>query len=331
MGGGRSRPRCSPRGRPAVDVADDQPRAVRRARSRLRHRRGGPGDGVGARRVGRGRARRRRDRGGRARPREGTRRRGRAAAHRPSRGVSIALAVLALGSLAFGFASATGPAREVAGQTALWAHIALALLMVLPLAWHVVVTARAAAASRPRRGGPSFGQAARRRRGGLYAGVEGVGRLVGAAGRRAAVHRVARPRPGATPVTSWIDDAVPACRGVAWRLPSPTPADADPVRVPSWSRSGRRRCGRRWTARRAGTSPPTGPACRSPGCSGRRPDHRSIRVRSLTGYDRYFPLSDLDHLLLAIGATGGLRWRRATASRPGSSRPAGAGSGGSSG
>src|SRR4051812_49874552 len=47
---------------------------------------------------------------------------------RPSRGASVALAVLVVGSLVFGFASATGMLlRDVAGQTALWVHIALAL------------------------------------------------------------------------------------------------------------------------------------------------------------------------------------------------------------
>jgi DMSO/TMAO reductase YedYZ molybdopterin-dependent catalytic subunit len=34
------------------------------------------------------------------------------------------------------------------------------------------------------------------------------------------------------------------------------------------------------------------------------PEHRSVRVGSLTGYDRYLPLSDLDHLLLATGFDG---------------------------
>jgi DMSO/TMAO reductase YedYZ molybdopterin-dependent catalytic subunit len=34
------------------------------------------------------------------------------------------------------------------------------------------------------------------------------------------------------------------------------------------------------------------------------PGHRSVRVRSLTGYDRYLPLSDLDRLVLAVAVDG---------------------------
>ena len=224
--------------------------------------------------------------------------------HRPSRGVSIALAVLALGSLAFGFASATGVLREVAGQTALWVHIALALLMVLPLAWHVV--------SRPVR--PRRADLTRRTflragvlaavGGGLYTGVEGVGRLVGAAGAGRRFTGSYALDPASTPVTSWIDDAVPAVDAASWRL---AVTDADGHRVLSRAElaalgtaavRATLDCTSGWCVTADWTGVPLARLLRA------GPEERSIRVRSLTGYDRWFPLSDLDHLLLATSVDG---------------------------
>jgi DMSO/TMAO reductase YedYZ molybdopterin-dependent catalytic subunit len=218
--------------------------------------------------------------------------------------MSIALAVLALGSLAFGFASATGVLREVAGQTALWVHIALALLMVLPLAWHVD--------SRPVR--PRRADLTRRTflragvlaavGGGLYAGVEGVGRLVGAAGAGRRFTGSYALDPALTPVTSWIDDAVPAVDAVAWRLGV---ADAGGRRVLSGAElaalgtatvRATLDCTSGWCVTADWTGVPLARLLRA------GPEDRSIRVRSLTGYDRWFPLSDLDHLLLATSVDG---------------------------
>lgn len=57
---------------------------------------------------------------------------------RASRWASAALAGLVLASLAAGVVASTGVLRSVAGREPQWVHIALALLLVPPLAWHVV-------------------------------------------------------------------------------------------------------------------------------------------------------------------------------------------------
>jgi DMSO/TMAO reductase YedYZ molybdopterin-dependent catalytic subunit len=223
---------------------------------------------------------------------------------RPSRGASVALAVLVVGSLVFGFASATGVLRDVAGQTALWVHIALALLLVPLLGWHVL--------ARPvRPGAADLGRRAVVRAGllaaagaGIYAGLEGGVRLAGLPGaqrRFSGSHVVDR-----APVTSWLDDAVPVVSGSGWRL-AVTDAEgrrdlsldelaglgATTVRAALDCTSG-------WYTTMDWTGVPVASLLRRVD-----PGHRSIRVRSLTGYDRYLPLSDLSHLLIATGSGDG--------------------------
>jgi DMSO/TMAO reductase YedYZ molybdopterin-dependent catalytic subunit len=224
---------------------------------------------------------------------------------RPSRGASVALAVLVVGSLVFGFASATGVLRDVAGQTALWVHIALALLLVLPLGWHVVMRpVRPRRADLTRRALVGAGVLAVVG-GGLYAGAEGVGRLVGGTGAGRRFTGSYALDPVSTPVTSWLDDAVPSVDPARWRLGV---TDADGRRVLSGGEldalgtatvRATLDCTSGWCV----TADWTGvPLTRLLGAVG--PEHRSVRVRSLTGYDRWFPLSDLDHLLLATGFDG---------------------------
>ncbi|MDT7580989.1 MAG: hypothetical protein QOK35_2253 [Pseudonocardiales bacterium] len=224
---------------------------------------------------------------------------------RPSRGMSVALAVLALGSLAFGFASATGVLREVAGQTAVWVHIALALLLVVPLAWHVV-----ARPVRPRRADLTRRTVLRAGvlavvGGGVYAGVEGVGRLVGGPGAERRFTGSYALAPEVTPITSWLDDAVSSVDAAQWRL-AVTDADGrrllageDLAALGTATVRTTLDCTSGWCV----TADWTGvPLARLLGRIG--PEHRSVRVGSLTGSDRYHPLSDLDHLLLATGFDG---------------------------
>ncbi len=220
------------------------------------------------------------------------------------RWASLALAVLALGALASGLASATGAVRTVAGQTALWVHIALALLLVPLLVWHVL-----ARPVRPRRTDLSRRTLLRAgllaaTGGALYAGLEGAVQAVDAPGadRRFTGSHPVDPR--RMPVTSWIDDPVPRIDGAAWRLEV---ADA----------AGRRLLSRDGLAAWGTTTVRATLDCTSGWCVtadwtgvplvrllGVGPEHRSVRVRSLTGYDRHLPLSDLPHLLLATGFDG---------------------------
>jgi hypothetical protein len=221
---------------------------------------------------------------------------------RPGRWASLALAALTLGSLASGIASSTGVLRSVAGLEPLWLHIALALVLVLPLLWHVV-----ARPVRPR--ATDFGRRNLVRAGllaavagGIYGGFEGVARLGGAPRRFTGSHAA---DPAAVPVTSWLDDAVQEIDATAWRL---RVGDADGSRDLSLAAllaggtttvRATLDCTSGWYATRDWTGVPVS---RLVGAVD--PGHRSVRVRSLTGYDRYLPLSDLEHLLLAVGADG---------------------------
>jgi hypothetical protein len=225
---------------------------------------------------------------------------------RPSRWMSVGLAVLALASLAAGIVSSSGVLRTVAGLEPLWIHIALALLLVPLLIWHL--------AARPVRPRPA--DLSRRtvvRAGllaavgaGIYAGLDGTVRLVDLPGARRRFTGSHAVDPASTPVTSWLDDAVPHVDGGGWRL---TVADADGRRdlsldslVASGTTTVRATldCTSGWYVTQDWTGVPVAQLIRRID-----PAHRSIRVRSLTGYDRYLPLSDLDHLLLAVGSDGG--------------------------
>jgi hypothetical protein len=224
---------------------------------------------------------------------------------RPSRWASVALAVLTLGSLMSGVVSSTGVSRTVAGQEPLWVHIALALLLVPLLTWHVV-----ARPVRPRRADLSRRALVRAGLlaavgGGLYAGVEGAVRLAGLNGAERRFTGSHAVDPSRMPVTSWIDDPVQRIVGTDWGLEL---TDADGRRALSFDQLAELDtttvlatldCTSGWCATQDWTGVPLSRLIRRVG-----PEHRSVRVRSLTGYDRYLPLSDLDTLLLTFGSGG---------------------------
>ena len=111
---------------------------------------------------------------------------------------------------------------------------------------------------------------------------------------------------GELPVTSWLYDATPLVSASAWRL---TVTDADGSRdltlddlVASATTTVRATldCTSGWYGTRGWTGVPVAALIGRVG-----PEHRSVRVRSLTGYYRFLPLSDLPHLLLAVGSDDG--------------------------
>jgi DMSO/TMAO reductase YedYZ molybdopterin-dependent catalytic subunit len=140
---------------------------------------------------------------------------------------------------------------------------------------------------------------------GLWAGVEGAARLADLRGARRRFTGSHAVDPERVPVTSWLDDAVPRVVGRDWRL---AVTDADGRRDLSldelvaagtttvWATLD---CTSGWYVTTEWTGVPVVQLLR-----GVDAEHRSIRVRSLSGYDRYLPLSDLDHLLLAVGSRG---------------------------
>ena len=215
--------------------------------------------------------------------------------------------------------SVTGWVRSVGGFLTLWWHIAAALALVPLLLWHLVVC-RSGGAGRGRRRG-RHGSRPTRPGGALRLGAvtaaaaglpvgEAALRLVGARGGRrfTGSHRVASPDPAAMPVTSWLDDRVPAVDAGSWRLAvvdatgrrelalSDLPEPGVTVRATLDCTSG-------WCADHEWTGVPVS-ALLTPSAG-----DRSLYVHSVTGYWRRFPVEEIGTLLLAT-AVGGERLSR---------------------
>ncbi len=252
---------------------------------------------------------------------------------RRSRWASLLLALLVVAALTAGFVSSTGAARSVGGLPVMWLHIAVALALVPLLLWHIF-----ARSTRPRRTDLSRRNAMRfgllaALAAGAYAATEITIRLVGAPGARrrfTGSYETGSFEPARMPVTSWLDDRVPAIDAATWRLVVVDVSRATRADTRRTVQHQTYRSGRRWTAPRGGTPSRTGPVFRV--ASLVRPDEtaRSLYVHSVTGYWMRLPIDDLDGLVLAT-KVGGRPLRRGTATRCGSSPRVGAASGGSSG
>ena len=140
---------------------------------------------------------------------------------RLTRWLSLLLATLALFTLIAGLGYATGLVRSIAGMPGLWVHIAVALMLVPLVVWHVWargIRRRRADLSRRAllRGGVLAVGAA-----GLYAVGEATVRVLGLPGVRrrfTGSYETASFRPEAMPLTSWLLDAVPSVDPDRWRL-----------------------------------------------------------------------------------------------------------------
>jgi len=225
---------------------------------------------------------------------------------RLSRWLSLLLAVLALVTLLAGLGYATGLVRSIAGLAGLWVHIAVALMLVPLVAWHVW-----ARRVRPRRA--DLSRRALLRAGGLAAGAAGIYAASqaavsllgwpGATRRFTGSYETGSFRPDAMPSTSWLLDAVPAVDPDRWRLAvtdgrgrrelmlAQLAAYGTQVRVTLDCTSG-------WYSRQDWTGVPLGALLH------RDPGAQSVYVHSLTGYWVRFPIRDLDLLLLATQVGG---------------------------
>ena len=225
---------------------------------------------------------------------------------RLSRWLSLLLAALALITLVAGLAYATGWLRSVAGETGLWLHIAVALVLVPLVVWHVWargIRPRRADLSRRtllRAGVLATGAA------GLYAVSEAGFRVLGLPGARrrfTGSYETASFRPEAMPSTSWLLDAVPGVDPDRWRL---AVTDAQGHRELTLAQlatfTTRVRatldCTSGWYSQQDWTGVPLATLLR------RGPGAQSVYVHSVTGYWVRFPVDDLDLLLLATGAAG---------------------------
>jgi DMSO/TMAO reductase YedYZ molybdopterin-dependent catalytic subunit len=225
---------------------------------------------------------------------------------RPARWVSLLLAALVVITFVAGVGYATGLVRSIAGRPGLWVHIAVALVLVPLVLWHV-----AARRIRPRRSDLSrrtFLRAGLLGAGaaGLYfaaAGAVRLGGLPGARRRFTGSYETGSFDPDAMPTTSWLVDPIPAVDPDRWRLTVVDGAGRYQLGLDELTASGARLratldCTSGWYARQDWTGVPVSALLRSNGRA------RSLLVHSVTGYWIRFPVSDVGRLLLATRVGG---------------------------
>jgi DMSO/TMAO reductase YedYZ molybdopterin-dependent catalytic subunit len=225
---------------------------------------------------------------------------------RRTRWASLLLAALVVVTFAAGLGYATGLVRSIAGRPGLWVHIAVALVLVPLVLWHVL-----ARRIRPRRSDLSrrtFLRAGLLGAGaaGLYAATAGAVRLGGLPGARrrfTGSYETGSFDPDAMPTTSWIEDPVPAVDAERWRLTVVDGAGRYQLGLDELSAFGTRvratlDCTSGWYARQDWDGVPVSALLRGSGQA------RSLLVHSVTGYWIRLPASDVGRLLLATRVGG---------------------------
>jgi len=225
---------------------------------------------------------------------------------RPTRWVSLLLAGLVVITFGAGVGYATGLVRSIAGRPGLWVHIAVALVLVPLVLWHIV-----ARRIRPRRSDLSrrtFLRAGLLGAGaaGLYfaaAGAVRLGGLPGAGRRFTGSYETGSFDPDAMPVTSWLVDPVPSVDADRWRLTVVDGVGRYRLGLDELAAFGVRMratldCTSGWYARQDWSGVPVSALLRGTGQA------RSLRVHSVTGYWIRLPVSDAGRLLLATHVGG---------------------------
>ena len=225
---------------------------------------------------------------------------------RPGSWASLALSLLVAAAVIFGILHSTGLAVSLGPVTAMQLHVGAAIAAIPPAVWHVLarrVRPRRTDLSRRNllRAGAVLGGA-----GVAYVAVEGVIRvasLPGADRRFTGSFERGSFAPEAMPVTQWFNDPVPAVDAAGWRL---TVAADGVERSLGYEEIGgfhdRVRatldCTGGWYAEQDWEGVWLSRIVPDPG------EHRSVVVRSVTGYPRRFPVRDLTRLLLATRVGG---------------------------
>jgi DMSO/TMAO reductase YedYZ molybdopterin-dependent catalytic subunit len=225
---------------------------------------------------------------------------------RPSRWASLLLAALVVITFVAGVGYATGLVRSIAGQPGLWVHIAVALVLVPLVLWHIV-----ARRIRPRRSDLSrrtFLRAGLLGAGaaGLYfaaAGAVRLGGLPGAGRRFTGSYETGSFDPAAMPAMSWLLDRVPDIDPDQWRLTVVDGVGRYQLRLDELAASGARMratldCTSGWYAQQDWSGVPVRSLLRGTGQA------RSLLVHSATGYWIRLPVSDVGRLLLATEVGG---------------------------
>lgn len=227
--------------------------------------------------------------------------RGGLARRRPTRAASVVLAVLTVTALVSGVLHSTGLVTVAAGQLMMWWHVAVGLALLPLLLWHAL-----ARRQRPRRTDLDRRLVLRSgaltvAAGGLWLDTEAavdVAGLPGEGRRFTGSYALARPRP-----TIWLADSRPEPVGAAWRL-HVADAAGDRRHALAELQGTRVRvravidCTSGWYSEQEWVGVPVRQLLRDVG------DARSLVVRSATGYQRRFPLAEIDELLLAHGLAG---------------------------
>ncbi|MGH9119216.1 MAG: molybdopterin-dependent oxidoreductase [Acidimicrobiales bacterium] len=221
---------------------------------------------------------------------------------RPTRWLSAAFGVLVLATVALGLLHATGLWYGVGYWSALWTHSLFAFALIPLFVWHLV--------TRPVRPRPTDLDRRALLSGGLvvasaaavYVAQEGVTRLAGLAGgdrRSTGSHEVASFNPAGMPTVIWFNDRRPEQTDEAgWPLViSGGPTAIAALRAMARPVVATLDCTGGWWSEQAWDAVPLGDLIA-------RPAGRSVRVRSVTGYDRLFAHDDLDQIYLAVGYGG---------------------------
>ena len=220
---------------------------------------------------------------------------------RHTRWASLLLAALVVITFVAGLGYATGLVRSIAGRPGLWVHIAVALVLVPLILWHI-----AARRIRPRRSDLSrrtFLRAGLLGAGaaGLYlatAGAVRLGGLPGAGRRFTGSYETGSFEPDAMPTTIWLEDPVPAIDPDHWRLTIVDGIGRYQLRLDELSAFGARMratldCTSGWYSQQEWAGVPVSALLRTSGQA------RSLLVHSVTGYWIRLPVSDVGRLLLA--------------------------------
>lgn len=225
---------------------------------------------------------------------------------RRTRWASLLLAALIVTTLFTGLGSATGLVRSIGGKSALWIHIAVALVLVPLALWHILArrirTRRSDLSRRTflRAGLLGSGAAV------LYFAAGGAVRLSGlpgAARRFTGSYERGSFDPDAMPDTIWLEDPVPAIDPDRWQLTVVDDAGRYQLRLGDLLAFDARMratldCTSGWYARQDWSGVPVSALLRSCGQA------RSLLVHSVTGYWIRVPVRDVSRLLLATGVGG---------------------------
>ncbi len=220
----------------------------------------------------------------------------------PATWISLTLLILVFATLATGLLHATGYQNKLGPLTVMQVHIGSALISLVLVAAHFrahpVRLRRQDADRRVFLRTAGLASAASIGWISLEAGLDGLG-LVGGKRRFTGSHERGSFDPARMPVTSWLDDRTQHLAAEDWRLRvgdrSLTLADLS--RLPQQTITATLDCTSAWYSHQDWTGVRLDQLIDLG-------DHRSLAVRSATGYGRRFPARDLRNLWLATHVGG---------------------------